>query len=216
VARLNLPAIEASLRSVQAEFTELNEHLAAHRDPLDDRVIDNTLAGYAYVDTLVADGVDVFALGQLKHLLELNALVLCGASEARRAAHAAHRAATEQRFYDERDAGIQDVVEWHAGHADEPAWSRAAGVYVRMLSTPQLFIEGNHRTGVLVMSHILMSAGLPPFVLSVANARAYFEASTALRNTHKHSPVALFRLPGLRRRLVALLRDHDDARYLLV
>jgi hypothetical protein len=174
------------------------------------------LAGYAFVDTLVADGVDVFALGQLKHLLELNALVLCGASEARRAAHTAHRAATERRFYDEPDAGIQDVVEWHAGHADEPAWSRAAGVYVRMLSTPQLFIEGNHRTGVLVMSQILMSAGLPPFVLSVANARAYFEASTALRNIHKNSPVALFRLPGIRRRLVALLRDHDDSRYLRV
>jgi len=69
---------------------------------------------------------------------------------------------------------------------------------------------------VLVMSHILASAGLSPFVLSVANARAYFEASTALRNTHKNSPVALFRLPGIRRRLVALLREHDDARYLLV
>ena len=155
-------------------------------------------------------------LGRLKHLLELNALVLCGASEARRAAHAAHRAATERRFYDEPDAGIQDVVEWHAGHADEPAWSRAAGVYVRMLSTPQLFVEGDHRTGVLVMSHILMSAGRPPFVLSVANARAYFEASTALRNSHKNSPVALFRLPGIRRRLAALLQDPDDSRYLLV
>ena len=79
-----------------------------------------------------------------------------------------------------------------------------------MLSTPQLFIEGNHRTGVLVMSHILMSAGRPPVVLSVANARAYFEASTALRNTHKNSPVALFRLPGIRRRLAALLQDPDD------
>ena len=79
-----------------------------------------------------------------------------------------------------------------------------------MLSTPQLFIEGNHRTGVLVMSHILMSAGRPPVVLSVANARACFEASTALRNTHKNSPVALFRLPGIRRRLAALLQDPDD------
>jgi hypothetical protein len=213
---VNLAEVEVSLRSVQTEFTELNQHLAAHRDPLDDRVVDNMLAGYAFVDALVADGVDVFALGRLKHLLELNALVLCGASEARRAAHAAHRAATERRFYDEPDAGIQDVVEWHAGHADEPAWSRAAGVYVRMLSTPQLFIEGNHRSGVLVMSHILMSAGRPPFVLSVANARAYFEASTALRNTHKNSPVALFRLPGIRRRLAALLQDPDDSRYLLV
>ena len=85
-----------------------------------------------------------------------------------------------------------------------------------MLSTPQLFIEGNHRTGVLVISQILMSAGRPPVVLSVANARAYFEASTALRNTHKNSPVALFRLPGIRRRLAALLHDPDDSRYLLV
>ena len=200
---------------MQAEFASLDQRLAAHRDPLDDRVIDNMLAGYAFVDALVAAGTDVFALGQLRHLLELNALVLCGSSEERRAAHAGHRAATERRFYDERDAGIQDVVEWHAGHADEPACSRAAGVYVRMLSTPQLFIEGNHRTGALVMSHVLVSAGLSPFVLSVANAGAYFAVSTALRNTHKNGPGALFRLPGLRRRLVALLRDHDDAMYLL-
>jgi hypothetical protein len=50
----------------------------------------------------------------------------------------------------------------------------------------------------------------------VANARAYFEASTALRNIHKNSPVALFRLPGIRRRLAALLQDPDDSRYLRV
>ena len=189
--------------------------MAAHRDPLDDRVVDNMLDGYAYVDALVAAGTDVFALGQLKHLLELNTRVLCGSNEARRAAHAGHRAATERRFYDEPDAGIQDVVEWHASHEDEPVWFRAAGVYVRMLSTPQLFIEGNHRTGVLVMSCILVAGNFSPFVLSVANARAYFEASTTLRNTHKIGPVALFRLPGIRRRLAALLRDHDGARYLL-
>lgn len=215
-SRLDLAAIGASLRGLQAEFAGINQRMAAHRDPLEDRVVDNMLAGYAFVDTLVAAGTDVFALGQLKQLLELNTLVLCGSSETRRAAHAGHRAATERRFYDERDAGIQDVVEWYAGHDDEPAWSRAAGVYVRMLSTPQLFIEGNHRTGVLVVSYVLLSAGLSPFVLSVDNASAYFAASTALRNTHKNGAVALFRLPGIRRRLAALFRDHDDARYLLV
>ena len=155
VPRMATASMPAKRHRRRLALDSQNQHLAAHRDPFDDRVVDNMLAGYAFVDALVADGVDVFALGQLKHLLELNALVLCGASEARRAAHTAHRAATERRFYDEPDAGIQDVVEWHAGHADEPAWSRAAGVYVRMLSTPQLFIEGNHRTGVLVMSQIL-------------------------------------------------------------
>ncbi len=39
-----------------ARFVGINQRLAAHRDPLDDRVVDNMLAGYAFVDTLVADG----------------------------------------------------------------------------------------------------------------------------------------------------------------
>jgi hypothetical protein len=213
---LNLATIEASLRGVQAEFARINQSLSAHRDPLDDRVVDNMVAGYAYVDALVAAGTDMLALGHVKHLLGLNTLVLCGRSEARRAAHAGHLAASERRFYEEREAGIQDVVEWHARHADEPAWSRAAGLYVRMLSKPQLFIEGNHRTGALVMSSILLREGQPPFVLSVENAAVYFEPSTVIRDIHKHSPGSLFRAPGIRRRLAALLREHADSRYLLV
>ena len=200
---------------MQAEFARINQRLSAHRDPLDDRVVDNMLAGYAFVDALVAAGTDMLALGHVKHLLELNTLVLCGRSEARRAAHAGHLAASERRFYEEREAGIQDVVEWYARHADEPAWSRAAGVYVRMLSKPQLFIEGNHRTGVLVMSSILLREGQPPFVLSVANAADYFRPSTVIRDTHKHSLASLFRALRTRRRLAALLREHADHRYLL-
>src|SRR5262249_14976426 len=78
--RINLPALEASLRRVQRDFAGINERLGAHRDPLDDAVIGNMMAGYAMVDALVADGVDLFALGNSKLLLELNTLVLCGTS----------------------------------------------------------------------------------------------------------------------------------------
>jgi hypothetical protein len=209
---LCLAAVEASLRGAQAAFPGLNASLSAHRDPLDDRVVENMLAGYAYVDELVGSGTDVFALGNLRHLLELNTLVLCGASEARRAAHAGHLAATEQRFYEERAAGAQDVVEWYARNAGDSPWDRAAGVYVRMLSTPQLFIEGNHRTGTLVMSYVLLGDGLPPFVLSAANAAAYFVPSADIRDIHKNSPAALFRVPGIRRRLATLLQAYADPR----
>jgi hypothetical protein len=173
------------------------------------------LAGYAFVDTVVADGIDVFALGASKYLLELNALVLCGTSPARREAYAGHMAATERRFYDERQGGVRDLVEWQARHEDESVWSRAAGAYARILSAPQLFIEGNHRVGALVMSYVLVRAGQPPFVLSVENAAAYFEPSTVIRNTGKYSPAMLLRLPGIKRRLAALLRDHADRGYLL-
>ena len=59
------------------------------------------LAGYAFVDALVAEGVDVLALGNSKHLLELNTLVLCGTDPARRELYARHIEATEHRFYEE-------------------------------------------------------------------------------------------------------------------
>jgi hypothetical protein len=212
---VDLPAVEVSLRRVQRDFDHINLRLSARRDPLDGTVIDNMLAGYAFVDALVADGIDLFALGSSKHLLELNALVLCGTSPARRQTYARHLEATERRFYEERQGGVGDLVEWYARHDDESAWSRAAGAYVRILSKPQLFIEGNHRAGALVMSYILVQAGQPPFVLSVENAGAYFDPSTVIRNTAKNSPSMLFRLPGIRRRLAALLRGHSDRRHLL-
>jgi hypothetical protein len=43
---------------------------------------------------------------------------------------------------------------------------RAAEVYIYILSEPQLFIAGNHRTGALVLSYILAREGRPPFVLT--------------------------------------------------
>ena len=211
---MDLAAIETSLRRVQWEFDRINQRLSARRDPLDGVVIDNMMAGYAFVDTLVADGIDLFALGSSKHLLELNALVLCGTSSARRLAYARHLEATERRFYEERQGGVGDLVEWYARHADESAWSRAAGAYTRILSKPQLFVEGNHRAGALVMSYILARDGEPPFVLSVENAGAYFDPSAVIRNTAKNSAAMLFRLPGIRKRLAALLREHSDCRHL--
>jgi hypothetical protein len=179
-------------------------------------VLENMLAGYALVDDLLVAAVDVFAMGNLKHLLELNTTVLCGTDGAQREQYARHIEATERRFYDERGGGIQDLVEWWARtrHRPRAAWHRAAGAYVRVLSKPQLFIEGNHRTGALLMSYILMRAGHPPFVLSPHNAAAYFAPSTVIRDTRKRSAAMLLRAPAVTRRLARLLEESSDTRYL--
>ncbi len=110
---------------------------------------------------------------------------------------------------------MRDIAEWQARHKDESAWTQAAGVHVRILSKPQLFIEGNHRTGALVVSYLLVREGEPPFVLTVENARAYFDIFTSLRDADKNSPVMLLRLLGARKRLSALLRGQSDRHYLL-
>lgn len=212
---LNLPAIEASLRRVQREFDAINQRLSWQRDPLSDAVIDNLLAGYTYVDVLVEWGIDVFAKGKHKYLLELNNVVLCGPDQTQRAEYRQYIEATETRFYDEPGGGIEDLVEWRARHLGDSIWKLAAGVYVRSLSKPQLFIEGNHRTGTLLASYLLLRAGRPPFVLTVENALAYFEPSTVIRNTSKLGPMGLFRLPGIKKRFARFLEQQADPGYLL-
>ena len=88
-------------------------------------------------------------------------------------------------------------------HKGESAWKRAAGVYIRVLSEPQLFIEGNHRTGALIMSYILVKSSRPPFVLTVDNAKAYFDPSTLISKTSKRGLVMLFRMPKLKKQFAA-------------
>ena len=212
---LDLEAIDATLRDLQAHFREINELLKSRRDAIDDSLIANMVAGYDLVDRLVAEQLDLFAMGHLKLFLEMNAVVLCGRDKRERVQAASHLAATEQRFYEQEGGGICDIVEWYTRHRTESPWKRAAGVYVRMLSEPELFIEGNHRTGALVMSYILAREGRPPFVLTAADAKAYLDPSTLITETRKHSLVAVFRLPKIKRYFAKFLKKHADRKYLI-
>jgi hypothetical protein len=175
--RLNLDRIETSLRAVQADFDRLNEKLLMRREPLTDQIIGNLLEGYAYVDQLLEDGVEVFSPSGLDHILELNHIVLCGSNERVRLEYGSHLQETRHRFAD----GIGTVADYYDSKRHKSAPRRAAGVYVLSVSQPQLFLEGNHRTGALVASYILVQEGLPPFVLTPKNAVAYFNPSTLIK-----------------------------------
>jgi hypothetical protein len=214
-SRLNLPAIDASLREVQAGFARINRELSTPREVMTDELRANMMAGYRLVDNLLARGTDLFELGRSKRLLELNTLVLCGADGEKREEFSQHMTSTERRFYEQEGGGIADLMEWLKLHRGNDVWKRAAGVYIHILSRPQLFIEGNHRTGALVMSYILAREEHPPFVLSVDNAKAYFDPSILIKETKRHSLGMLIRLPKLKKRFAKLLKDHADERYLM-
>jgi hypothetical protein len=202
------------LRAVQAEFPRINAVLKSPRDRMDDAIVERMLAGYALVDELLARNVDLFSLRQLRTFLELNAIVLCGLDPKVRAEAARHLDATDKHFYDEKDGGIRDIIEWYELHAGESPWKRAAGVYIRILSEPELFIEGNHRTGALIISYILARAGEPPFVLTVDNAKAYFDPSTLITKKKKKSLTLLLEMPRLKRRFADFLVAQEDPKYL--
>jgi hypothetical protein len=212
--RLNLSAIEGSLRAVQRDFARINASLKARRDPLDDVVLENMLAGYRCVDGALATGSDLFEIGNSGCLLELNKIVLCGPHRVDHDCEESHLEATKQHFYGANGGGVGDLMEWLAMHREEKVWRRTAGFFTQMLAQPQLFIEGNHRTGALLMSYMLASEGHPPFVLTVDNAKAFFDPATLLKNTKKHGFDELLRLPKLTKRLARVVKDTSDDRYL--
>jgi len=213
--RLNLNAIEASLRAVQADFDAINRTLSVRREPLSDEVVGFLMDGYRGVDKLLATGLDLFSLGNSREVLELNFLVLCGTDDRTRDECRQHIQATEEHFYANGDGGIGSLITWVQGMNGESVWRRAASAYIHILSQPQLFIEGNHRTGSLIMSWMLAREGKPPFVLTVENAKAYFDPSTLAKNARKHTVKMLLERPKLVSRLAHLLKSEAEKEHVL-
>lgn len=212
--RLDLPAIEASLRELQHAFPRINELLASRRDAMTDAVVEHMMAGYTFVDQVIADDADLFVPRHLTCLLELNHIVLCGLEPQVRQEHYKHIIATTERFYGQEAWNIDHILQWYNKHKHESPWRRAAGVYVRILSQPQLYIEGNHRTGALIMSYILAREGQAPFVLTVDNAKAYFDPSTLIKDTQKTTTALLMKLPRMKKLFARFLHDQAHGQYL--
>jgi hypothetical protein len=206
---LNLSAIRSSLTEVQRHFSRLNDCLLEPRDPFSNEVLENVLEAYALIDDYVTRGVDLFDLQHVDLMLEINATVLCGNDPADRLEFAGHLVATEKHFFNNEEGGIKDLFDWYDKHRDESPWKRAAGVYVRILSKPQLFIEGNHRSGSIIASYLLLREGLSPFVLTVDNAEGFFNPSSVIRNSAKYGVKALFELPKIKKKYAAFLEEQS-------
>ena len=147
-------------------------------------------------------------------LLELNHIVLCGLDPEERREHRKHIQATAQRFYGQEEFNIDHLLQWCGDHRRDSSWKRAAGIYVRILSQPQLYFEGNHRTGALMMSYVLARDGKAPFVLTVQNARAYFDPSSLIKETQKTTTTLLMKLPRMKKRFAHFLETHANLQYL--
>lgn len=213
--RANLETIESSLKTVQREFSNINAELNAQRCCLSDQILANMMAGYVSVDAALAGQIDLFENGRSRDILELNNIVLYGTDPQRRLHYRKPLMVNEKHFYQQKEGGIGELMEAYHVHANESVWNQAAMVYVRILSQPQLFLEGNHRTGALLMSYLLMREGQPPFVLTVANAKVYFDPSTLIGKAKRHSISMFFRMPKLKHYFARLLKNQMDPNYLL-
>lgn len=213
--RIDLQSTWNSLLDVQKAFPDINKQLTACREPMFDEVIENMQAGYAYVDDAISRGIDLFDDRHVHCLLELNHIVLCGLNPKVRKESRKHIKRTSERFYEQRKCNIDEILGWYQSHRHESVWKRTSGVYIRILSQPQLFFEGNHRTGALIMSYLLVREGKPPFVLTVDNAVAYFNPSTLIKQTTKTPMTLLVKLPKMKKIFAMFLQAQEDKKFLL-
>ena len=188
--RLNIDRIIESLSEVQQDFSLINQSLTMRREYPNDELIQNMVSAYYYLDRLVADEVELLPAG-VDHILELNHIVLCGTDPVKRMEYGHHLMETEKKFH----ALIRPIIRWYLKHQDSSAYKVASQLYVGVLSQPQLFIEGNHRTGALLASYYLLMGGKDPFVLNLRNAVAYFEPSSQIKFSDKRTIKGRLKLP---------------------
>lgn len=182
--RPDLSRIDHSFRRVEAAWESIDDQLdelkIGRKDtPFDAGVRERMMAAYAYVDYLLEQRVVPFALDSISCMMELNNRVHYGLDLDLRAEFATAIHFTERKFY----PNVEVLMAWHDRHlrkGDHPL-KVAAEIYVGIISQPQLFIEGNQRTGSLISSWIDLYHGYPPFVLSPENAIAYFAPSSEIK-----------------------------------
>jgi hypothetical protein len=64
------------------------------------------------------------------------------------------------------------------------------------------------------MSYVLTRDGKAPFVLTVENAKSYFDPSTLIKETQKTPTTLLMKLPRMKKRFARFLEDHANPQYL--
>ncbi len=210
--RLRLGRIDEELSDVQHHFPAINAALNSRRDDLTDTVRENMLSAYEFLDAIVAQDLDLFSEEGLEALLQLNHLVLLGRGYDPRE-FGRHISATRQQFFDNFRRYVKPIRRWYRKHQTENPYKVAAQVYVGVLSQPQLYQEGNHRTGSLIASGILLQNGCPPFVLTRQNAVAYFNPSTEIKFTDKRTIHGKLRLPKYQRDFRNFLRENVNEGY---
>jgi prophage maintenance system killer protein len=216
ILQLNIDEIRSCLVDTQKNFSKINATLSVQRKPPSDEVINNLIGGYSKINEHLINGTDLFKMGNSELILELNHIVLYYHSDISVEEDTSQFKATKKHFYDTKNAGIGQLMEWLAFNKNTNIWKKTAGIFTHILSQPQLFLEGNHRTGSLIMSYLLMQEGLSPFVLSYENARHFFEPAELTKKRHKKTLIDEFiHLPKETRKFAKLLKTEQTKKFLL-
>ncbi len=210
--QFNLIRIHESLTRFRAEFEAINDRLAMRREQFTEQMAEQVVEAYGFLNTLLAQDMDLFTPAGLHGLLELNHIVLCGTNPDDRTHYYTHLEETRKSFI----SRIKSIKDWVLKKRNESnPYQLATGFYARQLSRPQLFLEGNHRTGNIVLNYLLVSKGSAPYVVSAEDAHTYLDISGDIKFTDNGNYLdTALRMPGHKKRFKAFLKERVDERFL--
>ncbi len=215
--RLNLEKINETLLEVEKRWPEIDSQLEKAKLGKRDTAFTSTVrermvSAYSYINHLLDQKIEPFSLKSLTNILELNNRVHYGVDLDLRYEYRGSIQSTSMKYYSK----IGALESWYEKHKKESPMKLAAEMYVGVVGYPQLFIEGNHRTGALIASWINVYHGNAPFVLKPENALAFFAPSHKIKHfTDKTTWRGRLKLPKYKKSFKEFLEDNLDNKYLI-
>lgn len=176
---LTLRETKVVLEGITVGGKSLREHLEAtnHRDAI------------FYVEEIVAKH-EALSEWQIKniHSLIMKGIDQQEAGRYRRENVVISGASTTPPDFLHVDGEMQQLIHWHERSARLSAIERAAELHARFFKIHP-FVDGNGRTGRLLMNFELMKEGYPPTVIRKEDRVAYYDALDDACLTGDHGPI---------------------------
>lgn len=191
VYKPNLKEIENSYAQVLASWKNIDDQLerlnVGRKDtPFDQRLMDNLLSAWDYIDYFIRKKeYSLLSDRGGPDMLEINHRIHYGLDYILREEYQKAIAATTEKF----SSQIIPIRQYYKKNKKKNTSTDiiASEIYVSILGQPQLYIEGNHRSGAIVASWINLAHKRPPFVLTVENALAFFRPAQEIKKFNKRS-----------------------------
>ncbi|WP_163340489.1 hypothetical protein [Desulfopila sp. IMCC35008] len=218
--RPNLKEIESSYICVLENWESidnlLDEHKVGRKDtPFNRPLMDNLLNTWDYIDFFIKKN-DYGLLSKYggPDMLEINNRVHYGEDYILRDEYKKAIKATAEKFSKQ----IPIIRKYYKKHlkGERSVNKVASEVFISIVGQPQLFIEGNHRSGSIISSWINMAHDNPPFVLTVENALTFFEPAQVIKKFNKKSKWrSITKLPKYKANFREFWESHCDLRFVL-
>lgn len=215
--RPDLKKIEQSYSDVLKNWEKIDadlEHkMIGRKDtPFDSLLMENMLTAWDFIDYVIRKEIDLISVRGWPDMIEVNNRVHYGEDyELRQEYKKAIDAATEKFT-----SLIHPIEKYYRKKIRDHAsiYKVAAEVFISILGMPQLFVEGNHRSGSVIASWINLAYRKPPFVLTVDNAVAFFEPAQEIKKFNKRSVWrSVTKLPKYKKDFKIFWKQHCDMEF---